>query len=193
MSWTTRAEKTGKLEIIPRYQFVPKGQDLDPRHRGFLWKRGRSLRLSHNMCDCILRAMRRNPGYIRREKPAVTPYDVCDGRRENGRTIALHQFSALVPAGASRTVELVYSMKREVPGTEQSDARTAKGSRSRTFPPAGLTGFGICCAGPSGGCWRETARFSDPTARMLAKSAGQFISSRESTGADTILAGFPFF
>ena len=39
----------------------------------------------------------------------------------------------------------------------------------------------------------ETAGFSDPTARMLAKSAGQFISSRESTGADTILAGFPFF
>ncbi len=28
---------------------------------------------------------------------------------------------------------------------------------------------------------------------MLAKSAAQFISRRESTGGDTILAGYPFF
>ena len=39
----------------------------------------------------------------------------------------------------------------------------------------------------------ETSGLRGETARMLAKSAGQFVAERESTGGKTILAGFPFF
>ena len=37
------------------------------------------------------------------------------------------------------------------------------------------------------------AGFQSEAASMLAKSAAQFIARRESTGGDTILAGYPFF
>ncbi len=39
----------------------------------------------------------------------------------------------------------------------------------------------------------ETSGLCGETARMLAKSAAQFVAERESTGGKTILAGFPFF
>ena len=39
----------------------------------------------------------------------------------------------------------------------------------------------------------EQSGFLSDTAKCLAKSASQFIAKRESTGGDTILAGFPFF
>ena len=39
----------------------------------------------------------------------------------------------------------------------------------------------------------EQAGFSSDMAKCLAKSAAQYIARRESTGGDTILAGFPFF
>ena len=39
----------------------------------------------------------------------------------------------------------------------------------------------------------ETAGFTSEAGKMLSKSARQFVSKRESTGGDTILAGYPFF
>ena len=39
----------------------------------------------------------------------------------------------------------------------------------------------------------ELAGFSSELAAFLAKSANQFVSRRESTDGETILAGFPFF
>ena len=39
----------------------------------------------------------------------------------------------------------------------------------------------------------EKAGFADPMAKVLVKSAVQFVADRESTGGKTILAGFPFF
>ena len=39
----------------------------------------------------------------------------------------------------------------------------------------------------------ERAGFTAPMAKVLAKSAGQFVSRRESTDGKTILAGYPFF
>lgn len=39
----------------------------------------------------------------------------------------------------------------------------------------------------------KQAGFKSEAASMLAKSAAQFIARRESTGWDTILAGYPFF
>ena len=115
-----------KLEIIPRYQFVPKGQDLDSAQR-FSVETGTESAVVSQHVRLYFESNAAESRIYPKGEICRYAYDVCDGRRESGRTIALHQFSALVPAGASRTVELVYSMKREVPGTEQSDARTAKG------------------------------------------------------------------
>ena len=183
--------KDWKLEIIPRYQFVPKGQDLDPAQR-FSVETGTESAVVSQHVRLYFESNAAESRIYPKGETCRYAYDVCDGRRENGRTIALHQFSALVPAGASRTVELVYSMKREVPGTEQSDARTAKGFPEQNVSSGRFDRIrDLLCRERR--MLAETARFSDPTARMLAKSAGQFISSRESTGADTILAGFPFF
>lgn len=98
-------------------------------------------------------------------------YDACDGRPETGRAFAVQKIHMKIPAGAKRNLEIVFSDRKEVPEAGQIIEKM-KIFRSRL---------------------EEQSGFHSPVARMLAKSAHQFIAKRESTSGKTILAGFPFF
>lgn len=162
-----------RLEVVPRYQFVPKGQDLDPAQKFSVETGTEGAVVSENVKLYFWSNAEAEEMAPVRETCSYA-YDVCDGRRESGQTAALHRFTAVAPAGTRRTVELIYSLERSSFGSEESSRIREALCRERRM-------------------LEETAGFSDPAAGMLAKSAGQFISYRESTGADTILAGFPFF
>ena len=162
-----------RLEVVPRYQFVPKGQDLDPAQKFSVETGTEGAIVSENVKLYFWSNAEAEEMAPVRETGSYA-YDVCDGRRESGQTAALHRFTAVAPAGTRRTVELIYSLERSSFGSEESSRIREALCRERRM-------------------LEETAGFSDPAAGMLAKSAGQFISYRESTGADTILAGFPFF
>ncbi len=224
-----QSRRDWRLELTPRYQFVPKGQELEDDETFFVENRTgiaagcgkygveksvdikcdaetsgstkcddaesigtkcNGAKRSDAKCDGAASGSAKSEGAVvsgnvrlfyccSAEEERISleyetcyyAYDVCDGRREQGRTVALHRFLAAVPAGSSRTVELVYSTEEDSMCFDS--IRDALCQERRML--------------------EETAGFSDRTAAMLAKSAGQFISYRESTNSDTILAGFPFF
>lgn len=171
------------LELTPRYQFVPKGEDLketqvfeterlfggktettDPQEESAGCVRSADTVLYYRCGACETQI---EPEY----ETCFYAYDVCDGRRESGKTAALHCFSRTVPAGKNAVVDLVFSMNPSLMVFDEVREELCR-ERKRLA---------------------DTAGFSTPAAAMLAKSAGQFISHRASTGSGTILAGFPFF
>lgn len=98
-------------------------------------------------------------------------YDVCDGRRESGRIQADHRIGLLVKAKESCVLEIVYETEpSRIPAAEILDG--VKAYRRGLAKRAG---------------------YQDQMGEALALSAAQFISRRDSTGGDTILAGYPFF
>lgn len=165
-----RSRRGVRLFVTPLYQFVPKGEDLEPaRHfvtEGGTIKSG-GLRLNVRTNGTLARI-------TEREEVLHYAYDVCDGRRSSGLARAVHEISIGVQAGEKSELSIVYSMER---GTEDMPEageviRRLKEHRAQAERQAG---------------------FADDTAGFLAKSAEQFISMRESTGGKTILAGYPFF
>lgn len=104
-------------------------------------------------------------------------YDVMDGKREKGCTAVNHKISFHVPAGEKRILNMVYGMEREL-------------SIEKALP----TVEELCCeVSQYRAGLRRRAGFSDRIAQVLSAAANQFVSCRESTGKQTILAGFPFF
>ncbi len=163
-----RSGKEVRLEVYPHLQFVPKGKQPD-REQAFAVEEGKIVSGGQTL------SFRTNGDF--HELPAVFhdnlyyAYDACDGREAIGCTVVNHRVSCTVrPAGEAR-LEMVYGMGQELPAAaEILDA--VKQYRDRL---------------------REQSGFADETARTLAANANQFISYRESTGKQTILAGFPFF
>ncbi|WP_330698239.1 amylo-alpha-1,6-glucosidase [Mediterraneibacter glycyrrhizinilyticus] len=104
-------------------------------------------------------------------------YDACDGRRSTGSAKAGCRICAVIKAGEYREISVVFSVS---------------GATER-LPAPGTAGEII--RGQKEYCRElgDRAGFSSDMAECLAKSASQFIAERESTGGDTILAGFPFF
>ena len=98
-------------------------------------------------------------------------YDVCDGRRPAGRTKAVLQISLRVPARKTGRLEIIAST---CAGRKDAEGILADTKQYRQE-------------------LEERAGFTAPMAKVLAKSAGQFVSRRESTDGKTILAGYPFF
>src|SRR5699024_5232745 len=91
------------LRITPFFQFVPKGQDLEPEQtfqvtEGGVSSRGISLSLRTN-------------GEVRKIEPREETlwyrYDVCDGRRSTGRARGFLEIFMEVPAGSEKTLDLV--------------------------------------------------------------------------------------
>lgn len=155
------------LTITPFFQFVSKGADLEPKQR---WELEGGCLKSQGLSLFF-----RTNGEVRElpltEETYYYSYDACDGRRENGRAAANHEIMLKVEAGASKALEIIYEME---PGTESAKAVIEALKKQRFY-------------------LAEKAGFQMEPARTLAKSAAQFISHRESTGGETILAGFPFF
>ena len=162
-----RGNKACRLVLTPFFQFSKKGKE--PEENQKMIREGRRI-VSGNLTLYF-----RTNGTVQ-EVPEKTEnyyysYDACDGRREHGRAKANHQISCAAEAGEVRVLEIVYEME---PSGETAEEI--------------ISGVKVYRAQLV-----EHSLFRSEAARMLVKSADQFITERESTGGDTILAGFPFF
>lgn len=98
-------------------------------------------------------------------------YDECDGRESIGNDYANHRIECTVPGYACRMLEIIYSLS-EIKKSADEVIKEADDYRSALADASGM---------------------KQDAARMLAKSADQFIVQRASTGGKTIIAGYPFF
>ena len=167
-----RSREARTFLVTPFYQFTPKGEDLDPgREPAFV-----DGKIAGEAGTLVYRTN----GHDRQIRPEKETYyyryDACDGRRECGSAVALHQMGMTVPPGEERVLEVVWHLEAPgetfvFPGAREVVER-AKQFRQELSRKAG---------------------FQDEMADVLVKSAAQFVSERASTEGKTILAGFPFF
>lgn len=170
------------LEVTPWFQFVKKGEDVS-----------KDQELCLEKCSVSSEGMTvyfKTNGELKETAPSCETYyyayDACDGRRDHGKALSNHRIRREVQKEADGYLELLYSMEQE---TLISTGQEETNCSNRSCGGAALV--------EKTKAWRKSranlAGFHHPVARMLSKSAAQFISGRESTGGETILAGFPFF
>lgn len=174
-----RGSKDCRIILTPFFQFVPKGTSYDKNVRFFTeWKEknisGKEIIEGHIEANDLTLYFRTNGECKRISEEKETyfySYDKCDGREENGVATANHQICLEVAPFSTGKLELVYEMEHST-DTAEEIISGIKRYRSEISDNCG---------------------FTTEIAKTLAKSADQFISKRESTREDTILAGFPFF
>lgn len=163
-----RSRKEAVLRVTPHLRFVPKGEKLIPGQRFVLEKdsvtsNGRRLYFQTNGEVFPLAQALRGPFQFAQ--------DAMDGKPAAGWAAVDHCIELSVPPGESRVLEAVYGTALPLPAAAEVFARLEEQNRAL----------------------EEQAGFEDGAARALVRAAGQFLSRRESTGGQTILAGFPFF
>ena len=170
---TNRSRREAVLQVTPFYQFVPKGKDMGEAQRIVSMPSGR-IHAENAVSGCPDLYLRTNgelESIPRVQERLYYSYDACDGRRETGRTETDHRITIQVPAGESRTLEIVFETER----SERSAGWIITGMKERRK------------------ALRQQAHFRSETAGALAAAADQFVSRRDSTKGETILAGYPFF
>ena len=167
-----RSREARTFLVTPFYQFSPKGEDLDPgREPAFA-----DGKITGEAGTLVFRANGHDRKISPEKETYYYRYDACDGRRESGSAVALHQMGMTVPAGEERVLEVVWHL--ETPGeTFVFPGAREVVERSKQFRQE----------------LSRKAGFQDEMADVLVKSAAQFVSERASTEGKTILAGFPFF
>lgn len=167
-----RSREARTFLVTPFYQFSPKGEDLDPgREPAFA-----DGKITGEAGTLVFRTNGHDRKISPEKETYYYRYDACDGRRESGSAVALHQMGMTVPMGEERVLEVVWHLETPgetfvFPGAREVVER-AKQFRQELSRKAG---------------------FQDEMADVLVKSAAQFVSERASTEGKTILAGFPFF
>lgn len=213
-----RSRKDVSFTVTPFYQFAPKGNEPEADQRFVLEtmeegtvgeqqaggqdgsdgpaaeepgrKDSRVCKIGSNGLTLIMMT----DGLVKRI-PETTEtyyysYDACDGRRESGLAKACHSITVSVKSGCEGTLSLVYTME----GQRKSIPEECGGKSD-------ISGEDVYCMARKVIEGQKDRRrglehlsgFRDENARMLSKSADQFLSLRESTGGMTILAGYPFF
>ena len=166
-----------RFTVTPFVQFVSKGSDIKNGQK-FLFEKDR---VESGGLVLRIRTDGETEIFPEQEETYFYSYDVCDGRRSTGRARSGCRITARVKAGEYREISAVFTVSgaaydREkdetVPLTAGEIIEEQKAYRRELEKQAG---------------------FLSDTAKCLVKSASQFIAKRESTGGDTILAGFPFF
>ena len=167
-----RSREARTFLVTPFYQFSPKGEDLDPgREPAFA-----DGKITGEAGTLVFRTNGHDRKISPEKETYYYRYDACDGRRECGSAVALHQMGMTVSPGEERVLEVVWHL--EAPGETfvfpgaREVIEQAKQFRQELSRKSG---------------------FQDEIADVLVKSAAQFVSERASTGGKTILAGFPFF
>ncbi len=162
-----RSSQAAEFVLTPFFQFVPKGAELLLEQK--IVFTGEAVE-SEGMTLYF-----RTNGMVKEtaetEEVYFYRYDVCDGRRAYGHARANHQICLQAEAGKQVVLEVVYEMESSQKSADSIIEQT-KADRKAL---------------------EERAGFTSEIANMLVKSARQFVSKRESTGGDTILAGYPFF
>lgn len=162
-----RSKDSAVLTVTPCLQFVKKGEDITEKQA--------FTRMGNKIVSAELTLYFETNGTVTDIPPSYETYfyayDDCDGRRSEGSACRNHEISLNVEKGQTACLELVYTME---PVKKEASVilKELKGFRKALEAQAG---------------------FHHPAARMLSKSANQFIAERESTGGKTILAGYPFF
>lgn len=162
-----RSKACCKLSITPFFQFVEKGSDMNMNQHVEI----KGNKISSRNLSLYFRTNGNTEEFPEMEETYFYRYDVCDGRREHGKAKTNHKISIEIKPGSTGTLELIYEMVPSKMCAKQIISEL-KSERTALEQRAGLV---------------------LPLAKVLAKSAAQFIASRESTGGATILAGFPFF
>lgn len=163
-----RTSKEITFKVIPHLEFIPKGKKLEKTQKFSLEK--------NQISSGDITVYFQTNGIVE-----VFPsqfcenlyysYDACDGREDTGNTCINHQIIKQVKAHSKEQLELIYSMKEIV--EHVSDVFEEGVSYRNALV--------------------QISELKDEIAKVLVKSANQFISERESTKGKTILAGFPFF
>ncbi|MCM1264422.1 MAG: glycogen debranching enzyme N-terminal domain-containing protein, partial [Butyrivibrio sp.] len=163
-----RSADSVTLKVLPHLQFIPKGSLLS-KEQEFIME---DSSIESNGYKLYFKT---NGEYS--EIPTVFhddlyyAYDACDGRRATGCSVVNHQICLRVSIGEEKELELVYGMTPNLPNVKEM-FRDNMQYRQALAKQAG---------------------FKDKIADTLVKSANQFVSYRESTDNQTLLAGFPFF
>lgn len=166
-----RGREAAEISVTPFFQFVRKGGDLEPEQE-FAWE-GETIRSEGLAVSVKTNGSRRETGPV--YETYQYAYDACDGRRACGQAVSFYAIGLNIPGGGRRRLELVCSMEEPVKETGAEAEEIVKETIAFRKELEALAGF------------------QAPVAAALSKSAAQFISRRESTGGDTILAGYPFF
>lgn len=167
-----RSRRDYRLAVMPLFQFVRKGEDLARGQEFSLIHQGGEGCVTSNNMKLYFRTNGNIENIGEYYEQEYYAYDARDGRRDRGMAYADHRICLDIPQGMSCELEIVYQME---PG-EMPDAKAV---------------IREMCSHRKSLAW--TAGLQNPIAKQLAKSADQFISRRESTGGETILAGYPFF
>ena len=163
-----RSRQSVTLRVTPHLRFVPKGSAMEP---------GQTFTLEGDRVTSNGRTLyfHTNGGVVpltpRMEGPFRYAQDEMDGKPSAGRAAVNHRVELTVPAGETHVLEAVYGTARPLPPAAEVFARLEEHNWAL----------------------EQRSGFTDETALALTRAAGQFLSLRESTGKQTILAGFPFF
>lgn len=155
------------LRVRPALQMVPKGRDL-PTEQIFLLESDWVISGHYTLYFASNGFLRPIPPQRRQ---LAYPRDRWDGRQDTGWTEECFQLEWTAQPGARAVWEIVFS-------TEPVDTDGQTVLRKMETRLRALT---------------QQGGFRDPVARQLAQSAAAFLVRRESTGGETILAGYPFF
>lgn len=159
------------LDVIPHLQFVPKGELLS-KEQAFSVTVSEGGQINANGQVLSFRTNGETMELpLKFHDDLFYAYDVMDGKRETGCTAVNHKITYGVLAGETGGLQMVYGMGKELPKVAAL-CDGVKKYRDELRRQAGFTG---------------------QIPRALSAAADQFISYRESTGKQTILAGFPFF
>lgn len=163
-----RSGREAVLEVFPHLQFVPKGSVL-PKEQKFTVEGNKISAGGLSVYFQTDGEAAEIP--VKFFEDLYYAYDACDGRCSTGRSVVNHRIWAKAPAGEVRLLHMVYGMREPLPTVEELRL--------------GVTAYRDSL--------RRQAGFKSPAAQALSLAANQFVSHRNSTGKQTILAGFPFF
>ena len=163
-----RTRSNAVLRVTPHLQFAPKGVQITREKRFYITESSVS---SEGICVYF-----KTDGAVRHFSQRFVEglyyaYDACDRREPYGTTCVNHTIEKRVGAGEEAQLEILYDME-EIHTDARMVLREAAEYRKTLA---------------------DACNMQSEVARMLAKSANQFVAWRKSTGGKTMLAGFPFF
>ena len=156
------------FRVIPHLQFVPKGEQPEKTQQ-FILEGNRISSKGHTLYFYTDGTTKKIQGKF--AENLYYAYDACDGRTEKGNTFVNHYIEKQVEAQTCAYLEIVYSMSETTLDAKQVIQETVRYRKNLA----------------------DTSKLEHEAAKMLVKSADQFVAERKSTGGKTILAGFPFF
>lgn len=171
VEYKIRSGSSGCLKLTPWMQFVPKGQRLSKQQTFTIDQK----RICSNGISLYYQT---NGKIVTKETEFLDGWyyekDKRDGRDFIGCTAKNHEILCPFSAGVQEFY-LVYSMEE----LEEVDREWIKREKEKEK-------------------WRqekliEQAGLKSPTAQILVRSANQFLTWRESTKSESIIAGYPFF